>query len=133
MGAFKAATLLLVVAWVWLALSALADAPRVSLRSPGGIATAPADWWVLITIDPKPENRVLVIEADGEPGEYRRSDVELDGERAPRLRQVWFKRITTGCYYFSAEVYGSGGRLLGRATTPPLHVVGHGSDGDPCE
>lgn len=128
MSAFRAATLLLVVGWLWWALSALAGS-RVSIRSPGAIASAPADWWITVTVERDADNRLLVVEVDGAPGEYRRSDYPLDGADAARVRQIWFKALPAGCYTFAATVHGNG-QQLGAATTSPLHVIG--LEGDPC-
>ena len=95
-GAFRTATLLLVVGCVWLALSALTNTSRVSVWSPGAVALAPVDWWITVRVEPQSDHRRLVVEAIGEPGEYRSSDYTLDGERAAKIRQVWFKVLPAG-------------------------------------
>ena len=128
-GTFRNATLLLMVAFVWLVLSALADTPRVSIRHQGRIASAPADWWITVTVDPRPEHRQLLIIMDGQPGEYRRSDYALEGERAASIRQIWFKAVPAGCYWFSAAVADSV-KVLDSVVSGPVHVIG--LDGDLC-
>lgn len=129
LDAFRAATLLIVVGCLWLALSALAAVPRVSIRNPGGVGSAPADWWITVTVEPHAEHRLLVIEADGVPGEYRRSDYRLEGARAARVRQIWFKAIGAGCYYFRATV-ADASHVLASVTSGPVRIIGR--DGDQC-
>ena len=111
------------VGWLWWTLSTLSVAARVSIRSPGSFASAPADWWILVSVAPREEHRLLVVEAIGEPGEYRRSDYTLEGERAAKMRQVYYRVLPEGCYRFRARVYGHG-RELGAATSPLLRVIG---------
>lgn len=129
MTAFKAASLLLVAGCAWLILSALTATPRVSIQNPGRFASAPADWWILVTVDQRPDHRALIVEADGHPGEYRRSDLSLEGEKAPRLRQVWFKALSAGCYWFVASVTDTS-HVLGTATSGPVSIIGR--DGESC-
>ena len=127
-GWFRNATLLLLVAFLWLALSALAS-PRIEIRSPGRYGPAPSDWWITIRLDPHPEDRWLIIEVTGEPGEYRRSDVALEGEKAAKSRQVWFKSLSAGCYWFVATV-ADHSQALAVDRLGPVSIVG--LEGDLC-
>lgn len=127
-GWFRGATLLLAFAFVWVYLSALASSP-VSIRTPSRINPAPVDYYITITVEPNPENRLLVLETNGVPGEYRRSDFHLAGEKAARIRQVWLKSLPAGCYHFFATVYDNAKRLAS-AVAGPIKVIG--LDGDPC-
>lgn len=106
----------------WFALAAVRE-PRVSIRSPGRIASAPADWWVTIVIEPHAEHRQLIVMADGQPGEYRRSDYALEGERAARIRQIWFKSLPAGCYWFTAAV-ADHQKVLASAIAGPVSIIG---------
>lgn len=128
MTAFARASLLLAVLFLWLYLSAL-SAPRIDIRSPGRIGVDPADWWLTIVIEPHPDNRQLIVIADGQPGEYRRSDYALEGEKAARIRQVWLKALPQGCYWFSASV-ADHAKVLAQDVEGPIHVIGR--DGDVC-
>ncbi|HYE87645.1 MAG TPA: hypothetical protein VEA16_14885 [Vicinamibacterales bacterium] len=130
MSAFQRATLLLLVGCVWLGLSVLAAVPRVSVRAHGGYASEPTDWWVVLTVEPHADHRLLVIETVGDPGEYRRSDYQLEGERAARVRQFFVKRLSAGCYQVVASVYDHE-RRLDVARGPVLRVIG--PDGPLCE
>lgn len=116
---------LTLLALAWLA----AGAVRLGIHSPGTIARAPTDWWIVITVDPQPEDRLLIVEAVGQPGEYRRSDYEVPGARGPRIRQVWYQHLPEGCYTFYASLYGQR-RMLASAKSSRLSVVGF--DGDSC-
>lgn len=100
----------------------------VSIQSREAYAYEPVDWYVTIRVEPNAANRLLVVEADG-TGEYRRSDYQLEGEKAATIRQVLMRTLRAGCYWFSASVYGSRGEL-GRSRAGPLHVLG--PDGDAC-
>lgn len=128
-GAFRSATLLLFVAFLWIYLSALAGSRTVEIRNPGRIGTAPADWWLTIVVEPKPEHRQLIVIADGQPGEYRRSDYPLEGEHAARIRQLWFKALPAGCYWFSAAV-ADHAKVLASDISGPVRIIGR--DGDLC-
>jgi len=109
--------------------SAALEGPRVSIRAPSRIGTAPADWWVTITVDPRAEHRHLIIEMDGQPGEYRRSDYALEGADAARIRQIWFKSIPQGCYWFSAAVADTS-KVLGADRIGPVAIIGR--EGNLC-
>lgn len=108
---------------------AVAEQERIGVRISGYAATAPADAWMVITVDPQPEDRLLIVEVIGEPGEYRRSDRAVPGEHGPRIRQEWFRHLAVGCYYFVASI-ADHAKVLARAQAGPLSVIG--LDGDPC-
>lgn len=129
MTALKASIVLVLTLCGWLCLSALANEPRVSIINRGLVASEPVDWHILITVDPREEHRLLVVEVDGQPGEYRRSDYALDGEKAARIRQIWFKQLREGCYTFAASVWSTS-EVLAVVRAGPVHVIG--MDGDPC-
>ena len=122
--------------WITLAAILLSCAPlsaspdaRVRIRNPGRFGFAPADWWITIYVEPRPEHRLIIIEADGQPGEYRRSDLALDGERAAYVRQLWFKALPEGCYYFHARVFDSTSEVAATISGP---VSIRGLSGDSC-
>lgn len=84
------------------------------------VAFAPASVVVSIRVEPNAENRDLIVEASG--GDYRRSDVQLEGDRAPIRHTIQWKGLGAGEYHVSASVV-SRTYLLGRATTN-LRVIG---------
>jgi hypothetical protein len=83
------------------------DALRVAV-SPA-YAFAPANLRVRVTIEPSADNRTLAIVADGEAF-YRSSEVDLQGDRAPKTMEFIFRNIPGGAYRISAVVKGQGGR-----------------------
>ena len=64
-------------------------------------AFAPATVRIRARVEPNADNRMLTIVADG-PDFYRRSDVQLDGEDAPRTFELWFRDVPGGDYEVSA-------------------------------
>jgi len=125
MPAFKAASLLLMIAVLWWGLDVLAGT-RVAIRSRP--LAAPGDYPVTVTIEPHAEDRLLRIEADGQPGLYRSSDENLPGEKAAKIRQIWFN-LSEGCYYFAATIFDNS-KALASVTSGPVRVLG--IEGDLC-
>ena len=89
-------------------------------------ALAPSPLRVRVRIEPSAENRSLTVSADS-GGFYRSSEIQLDGERAPKTIEVEFREVPEGDYDIlgvvrdsvghqrfasrrSANVIGSGGR-----------------------
>lgn len=106
---------------------------RLAVTTPGRFASEPAEWWVVVRMEPDPDDRWLDVIADGPL--YRAQGFQLEGARSPRIRQIWFKGLTAGCYDFIAEVrrVDQDGPIVARAVAPwPLSVSGAGLDGDPC-
>lgn len=66
------------------------------------VAFAPADLIVTVRVQPNAENRNLIVEAEG--GDYRRSDVPLEGEDAPITSRVEWRGLNAGEYIVSAKV-----------------------------
>lgn len=87
----------LVLSWLLL-MSAKAVTVDVAPR----IAFAPADLTVTVRVQPNAENRNLIIEADG--GDYRRTDVPLEGESAPISNRIEWRGIGAGDYIVTASV-----------------------------
>lgn len=106
---------------------------RLSVSTPGQFAVAPAEWWVLVRVEPHEDDRWLEVIADG--AEYRSSGRELAGADAPRIHQIWFSSLSQGCYRFRAEIRnGVRGKVLAHAWAPwPLTVIGPDPGGDTCE
>jgi len=63
------------------------------------------------TIAPDSRNRILQVIAESD-GYYRSSEIQLDGERAPRTTLVNFKSVPGGVYEVSAMLKGAGGEEL---------------------
>lgn len=125
----RACPLIVILGAVYVLLSA-----RVAVSTPGRFGTAPQDWWVLVRMEPQKEDRWLDVIADGDQM-YQQRGFTLTGDGSPRLRQVWFKGLASGCYAFVAQVrtVGPDGPIVARAEAPwPLSVSGPGTSGDVC-
>jgi hypothetical protein len=87
-----------------------ADA-RLSMKVSPAVAFAPANLTMRATVVPDGRNRMLQVIA--ESGDYyRSSDIQLDGERAPRTTLVYFRSVPGGVYQVSAMLKGEGGEEL---------------------
>lgn len=75
----------------------------VEIRVRGHYYAAPATVPVVVAVEPRAENRTLVVAADGEEY-FRSSEVELDGEKEKRLHSLEFRSLPAGAYILRAEV-----------------------------
>ena len=96
---------------------ALAATPNVvdaakeplSIRVSPAVAFAPANMVVRTSIEPDASNRAVEIVADSDQF-YRSSQVQLDGERAPRTSIFEFRSLPPGAYEVKAALIGVDGR-----------------------
>ncbi len=109
-------TLLVLVACAALGGAATTSArDMVAVRVSPNISMAPATVRVVVTVEPDPENRELIVEADS--GDfYTSSAVELDGSKAPRLQAFVLKELPAGQYDVAAWVVRRNGDAQ-KATT----------------
>ena len=91
-----------------------------------GVAFAPATMRIRARIEPSPTNRLLTIVADG-PDFYRSSEVQLDGEQAPKTIEMQFSDIPGGEYDVSAVLSDTMGRQRANAHRY-AKVMGLGSE-----
>jgi hypothetical protein len=84
---------------------------RLAMRVSPAVAFAPANLVVRTTVEPDPSNRAMEIIAES-PEFYRSSEVQLDGEHAPRTSMFEFKSVPSGEYMVRAVLKGQGGREL---------------------
>jgi hypothetical protein len=74
---------------------------KLSLRVTPNVSSAPSTVVVKATVAKDAGNRWLHIEADS--GEfYRSSDIQLEGENAPLVTQIFLKNLPGGEYTVSA-------------------------------
>ena len=81
---------------------------RLSMKVSPAVAFAPANLTMRATIVPDSRNRILHVIAESD-GYYRSSEIQLDGERAPRTTLVDFRSVPGGMYQISATLRGEGG------------------------
>lgn len=110
MSALIAACLFVVMLTLYVALAI----QPVTIDVNPHVALAPAAVVVTVRVQPNRENRDLIVEAEG--GDYRRSDVPLDGESAPIQHLIRWSALGAGDYAVVASVV-SYTALVGRAST----------------
>jgi hypothetical protein len=81
---------------------------RLTLRVSPAVAFAPANLVVRATIAASADNRTVEIVAESEDF-YRSSEIQLDGDRAPRTSQFEFRSLPPGTYEVKAILRGSSG------------------------
>ena len=95
----------------------LANTQPVSFLRPRAFASDREDIYIQVQVEPHAANRSLVIAAVDADFVVRRTDVELEGERAARTHQFWWRSLPEGDYVLLAVTE------RGRAQHP-LHVLG---------
>lgn len=132
MSWLRALPLVIIVFALYFLLGA-ARVARLSISTNGRYSTEPGAYWVVVKLDPKPEDRWLDVIADGSI--YSSQGFSLAGERSFRIKQVLIKDLTAGCYEVRAEVRSrdQDGPIIARAVVPgPLTVLGMGVDAASC-
>ena len=94
-----------------LAPSSLGGASRLAMKVSPTLAYAPARLWVHTRVERNTENRAIEIIAESEEF-YRSSEIQLDGERAPRETTFEIRGLPAGLYDVMAVLKGVGGRKL---------------------
>jgi len=75
----------------------------LEIRLRGHYYAEPATVHITVAVEPGPDNRALLVEADGERY-FRSSALTLDGENEKRLHTVEFKNLPAGSYTLRAQV-----------------------------
>jgi hypothetical protein len=99
---------------VLLASGVLGASDKLSMRVSPSVAFAPANLVVRTTVEADQQNRAIEIIAEADRF-YRSSEIQLDGEHAPRTSTFEFRSLPTGMYSVRAVLKGQGGHHL--ATT----------------
>jgi hypothetical protein len=87
---------------------------------------APSNLHVRLRLEPNTQNRTLAVTADS--GEfYRSSEVQLDGERAPRTMMIEFRGVPGGSYQVSSVILDQSGRTRATASQE-VTVISLGTD-----
>jgi hypothetical protein len=91
-------------------LTGAADAgERLTIVVTPVLAYAPANVRVRAKVESNADNRSIQIVADS-PEFYRSSEIQLDGERAPRTTVVEFRNLPSGTYNVTAVLVGATSR-----------------------
>lgn len=101
-----------------LAAYAASAAPKVAILSSPGIVRAGETVQLTIRVEPNQANRLLVVEAADDGGTVRRTDEQLEGDKAPRTRWLsWIMPPCEGGCVFVSALYGVNG-FIARDTKP---------------
>jgi hypothetical protein len=84
---------------------------RMTLKVSPAVAFAPANLSVRTMIEADSANRGVEIVAESTEF-YRSSQIQLDGEHAPRTTTFEFRSLPSGAYEVKATLLGSGGAAL---------------------
>jgi hypothetical protein len=96
---------------------------RLKMRVSPAVSFAPATVMVRATIEANRENRAIQIVVESAEF-YRSSEIQLDGDRAPRTTVVEFRSLPGGAYEVTAVLI----RVNDRSTaSQQLNVVGRGT------
>jgi hypothetical protein len=82
---------------------------RISMRVSPAVAFAPANLVVRAMIEADDQNRAVQIIAESADF-YRSSEVQLEGDKAPRTSMLEFRNLPPGTYEVRALLFGSDGR-----------------------
>jgi len=97
---------------------------RLTIRVSPAVAFAPANLIVRTMIVADAENRAVEIVAESAEF-YRSSEIQLEGDRAPRTTLFEFRSLPSGTYEVKARLIGAGGRE--RATVrQQINVISSG-------
>jgi hypothetical protein len=98
---------------------------RMTLRVSPAIAFAPANLIVRTMIEADAGNRAIAIVADSQDF-FRSSQIQLDGDHAPRTNTFEFRTLPSGTYQVKATLIGVGSEP--RATVrQQVRVIANGT------
>ena len=99
------------IGFVILISGAVGANDRLEMKVSPAVAFAPANLSVQATIEADSGNRSIEIIAES-PEFYRSSEIQLDGESAPRTTIFQFRSLPTGEYSVRGVLKGQGGHEL---------------------
>jgi hypothetical protein len=100
---------------VLLLAAPLGAGERLKIRVSPSVSFAPANLVVRTMIEANQDNRAIEIVAESDDF-YRSSQIELDGDRAPRTTTFEFRSLPGGTYDVTATLIGVSGQTLGRVS-----------------
>jgi hypothetical protein len=84
---------------------------RLTLRVSPAVSFAPANLVVRATIQADAANRAVEVVAESNDF-YRSSEIELDGQNAPRTNTFEFRSLPSGTYEVRVTLIGESGQSL---------------------
>jgi len=98
---------------------------RLSLKVSPAVSFAPANLVVRAFVEANAANRSMEIEAES-PDFYRRSEVQLDGDKAPHTTFIEFHSLPPGIYQVRATLIGARGeeRAFARSQINVMSAAG---------
>ena len=84
-------------------------ADRLAMRISPRMVYEPATLRIELSVEPDSDNRVLLIVAESVDF-YRSSEIQLDGERAPRTNVVSYRSLPARDYSVQGVLVGTDGR-----------------------
>ena len=96
---------------ICMAAGPLGAGERLSLRVSPAVSFAPANLVVRATIQADAANRAVEVVAESNEF-YRSSEIELDGENAPRTNTFEFRSLPSGTYEVRVTLRGGDGHQL---------------------
>jgi len=80
---------------------------RMTVKVSPAVAFAPANLSVRAMIEADADNRAIAIVAESDDF-YRSSEIQLDGDHAPRTTTFEFRSLPSGTYQVKAMLIGTG-------------------------
>ena len=105
-------------------MTPLGASERLSMRVSPSVAFAPANLVVQTMVEADQNNRAIEIVAES-ASFYRSSEIQLDGDRAPRTTVFEFKSLPGGTYDVTATLIGADGTLT--SVHKEVNVISNGS------
>jgi len=99
----------------------------MTLRVSPAVAFAPATLIVRASVEADARNRTVEIVAES-PAFYRSSEIQLDGDRAPRTNTFEFRSVPPGTYDVKATLRDSSGQARAMVRSTVNVIAAGGSD-----
>jgi len=97
----------------------------ISMRVSPAVAFAPANLVVRATIEADADNRAVEIVAESADF-YRSSQIQLEGDKAPRTNRFEFRSLPPGTYEVRARLIGADGQPRGHVRQQ-VNVIANGT------
>ena len=118
----KTLTMLGLFGWLVLTSPLLGAGATLAVQAPT-VMLAPGHLVVQTFVEPDSANRAIQVIAES-PDSYRSSEVQLEGDIAPRRNTFEFKDLPSGIYQIHATLLGAGGQQRALVVRR-LEVIAH--------